>query len=194
MVTCHLTRDRSGYEGQVREGHVMYTRAVMVLAVMSVWLLGGQLVWAQQYRDKEHAELAKALKDAKVSLAEGLTASKREGQPISGKFEIEEGKLQLSVYTMKGNAFSEVIVDHMTGKIAKVEPITGGEDLTAAKAQAEAMTKAKQSLGAAVDKAVHADGGFHAVRIFPALTEGHSVAEVTLAKDDTFKTLAERLD
>ena len=67
MVTCHLTGDRSGDEGQVREGHVMHTRAVTVLAVMSVWLLGGQLVWAQQYSDKARAELAKALKDAKVS-------------------------------------------------------------------------------------------------------------------------------
>jgi hypothetical protein len=172
----------------------MYTRAVMVLAVMSVWLLGGQLVWAQQHSDKEHTELAKALKDAKASLAEGLTASEREGQPISGKFEIEEGKLQLSFYTMKGNAFSEVIVDHVTGKLAKVEPITGGEDLTAAKAQAEAMAKAKQSLRAAVDKAVHADEGFHTVSIFPALKEGHPAAEVTLAKDDTFKTVTEKLE
>jgi hypothetical protein len=96
----------------------MYTRAVMVLAVMSVWLLGGQLVWAQQHSDKEHAELAKVLKDAKVSLAKGLTASEREGQPISGKFEVEHGKLQLSVYTMQGEPFSEVIVDHTTGRVA----------------------------------------------------------------------------
>lgn len=47
---------------------------------------------------------------------------------------------------MKGNGFSEVIVDHKTGKVAKAEPITGGEDLTAAKAQSEAMAKAKRSL------------------------------------------------
>ncbi len=172
----------------------MQTRAMMVLAVMSVWLLGGQPVWAQQHSDKEHAELAKALKTAKVSLAQGLTASEREGQPISGKFEIEDEKLQLSVYTMKGNAFSEVIVDHTTGQIAKAEPITSSEDLTAAKAQAEAMAKAKQSLRVAVDKAVTANEGFRAVSIFPALKEGHPVAEVTLVKDDTFKTLAERLD
>jgi hypothetical protein len=162
---------------------------MMLLAVISVWLLGGQLVWAQQ-----HSELAKALNNAKVSLEQGLAASEREGQAISGKFEIEDEKLQLSVYTMKGNAFSEVIVDHTTGQIAKAEPITSGEDLTAAKAQAEAMAKAKQSLRAAVDKAVTTNEGFRAVSIFPALKEGHPVAEVTLVKDDTFKTLAERLD
>jgi hypothetical protein len=172
----------------------MQARAAVVLAVISVWLLGGQLVWAQQHSDKEHAELAKAFKTAKVSLEQGLAASEREGQAISGKFEIEDEKLQLSVYTMKGNAFSEVIVDHMTGQIAKAAPITSSEDLTAAKAQAEAMAKAKQSLRAAVDKAVNANEGFRAVSIFPALKEGHPVAEVTLVKGDTFKTLAERLD
>jgi hypothetical protein len=30
---------------------------------------------------------------------------------------------------MKGNAFSEVVVDQKTGKIVKTEPITEGEDL-----------------------------------------------------------------
>src|SRR5262249_44057973 len=86
-------------------------------------------------------ELAKALKDAKVSLQRGLTASAKEGKPISGKYEVEHGKLQLSVYTMKGNAFSEVIVDHKTGKVTKTEAISGGEDLTAAKAQSEAVPR-----------------------------------------------------
>jgi hypothetical protein len=41
---------------------------------------------------------------------------------------------------------------------------------------------------------VKANQGFRAVSIYPALKEGHPVAEVTLVKDDTFKTLAERLD
>jgi len=82
-------------------------------------LLGGQTVWALQYGDKEHTELAKALKGAKVSLARGLVVSERAGQPISGKFEVEHGKLQLSVYTMQGEQFSDVIVDHTTGRVAK---------------------------------------------------------------------------
>jgi hypothetical protein len=40
------------------------------------------------------------------------------GQPISGRFEVEHGKLQLSVYTMQSEQFSEVIVDHTTGRVA----------------------------------------------------------------------------
>jgi hypothetical protein len=87
---------------------------VFVLAVMSVWLLRGQTVSAQQSDDNAHAELAKALVGAKVTLEAGLAASEREGTPIFGKFELEDGKLQLSIYTMKGDTFSEVIIDHTT--------------------------------------------------------------------------------
>ena len=50
---------------------------------------------------------------------------------------------------LKGDKFSEVIVDHKTGKTAKTEAITSGEDLTAAKAQSSAMAKAKVSLRSA---------------------------------------------
>jgi len=166
----------------------------LVLAVTCLGVVGFSAMGAQPYRDKEHAELANALKGAKVSLEEGLAASEREGQPISGKFEVEEGKLQLSVYTMKGDAFSEVVVSHTSGHVAKTEPITSGEDLTAAKAQAAAMAKTKESLRAVVDKAVKANQGFHAVSIYPGLKEGRPMAEVTLAKDDTFKTVTEKLD
>src|SRR5882762_9965398 len=124
----------------------MRKNTLFALAVTFAWLLGGYAVCAQQKgNDKEHAELAKALKGVKTSLEKGLSASESQGKPISGKFEIEDGKLQLSVYTMKGDKFSEVIVDHATGKVAKTEAITGGGDLTAAKAQSEAMAKAKRS-------------------------------------------------
>src|SRR5262252_3552582 len=103
--------------------------------------------------DQEQAELANALSGVKVSLQQGFTASEREGQPISGKFEVDEGKLQLSFYTAKEGKFFEVIVDHMSGNIAKVEPITEGEDLAHAKAQKAAMDKAKIKLADAATKA-----------------------------------------
>jgi hypothetical protein len=167
---------------------------VFGLALVSVWLLGEPLVPAQDTHDKGNAELAKALMGAKVSLEEGLSASAREGTPISGKFELEEGKLQLSVYTMKGDTFSEVIVDHTTGKVAKVEAITSGKDFTAATAQRAVMTKAKKSLQTVVDTAVKAHPGMHAVSVFPALKGEHAVADITLVKDGAFTTVAESLD
>src|SRR5499427_2271592 len=150
--------------------------------------------WTQPHDDKERAELAKAMKDAKVPLAQGVSASTKEGKPISAKYEVEDGKLQLSVYTMKGDKFSEVIVDHKTGKVAKSEAITGGEDLTAAKAQSGAMAKAKASLRSATEKAVKANQGYRAVSVTPSLKDGHPVAEVTLVKDTEFKTALEKLD
>src|SRR5215813_3758657 len=129
----------------------MKKNTVFALAVAFVWLVAGTVL-AQKYDDKEHAELAKALKGVTMSLEKGLSASESQGKPISGKFEVEDGKLQLSVYTMKGDKFSELIVDHKTGKVAKTEAITEGEDLTHAKAQSEAMAKAKRSLEAAASE------------------------------------------
>ena len=168
--------------------------SIFALAVAFSWLLGAQLSWAQKSNDKEHAELAKAHKGVKTSLEKGLAASESQGKPISGKFEMEDGKLQLSVYTMKGDKFSEVIVDHKTGKVAKTEAITGGGDLTAAKAQSGAMAKAKLSLRAATENAVKANKGFLAVSAMPSLKEGHPVAEIALVKGDEFKTVSEKLD
>src|SRR5881628_1605997 len=134
-------------------------KTTIVLAFLVAWFFAVPMGWAQNYGDKEHADLAKGMKDAKISLQRGLAASAKEGKPISAKYEMEEGKLQLSVYTMKGDTFSEVIVDHKSGKVAKAEPITHGDDLTAAKAQSEAMAKAKRSLDAAASEAVKENKG-----------------------------------
>ena len=168
----------------------MKTMAAFVIALVFVVPTG----WAQTPADQEHAELAKALKDAKIPLERGLTASAKEGKPISAKYEVEDGKLQLSVYTMKGTNFSEVIVDHKTGKIAKAEPITKGDDLSHAKEQSEAMAKAKRSLGAAASEAVKENQGYRVVSVMPAMKDGHPVADVTLVKGTEWKTVSEKLD
>jgi len=171
----------------------MISRMAAFVAVLVFVVSPG---WTQTTDDKakEHADLEKALKDAKVPLEQGLTASTKEGKPISAKYEVEDGKLQLSVYTMKGNNFSEVIVDHKTGKIAKSEPITQGDDLTHAKDQSTTMAKAKRSLGAAASEAVKQNKGYRVVSVFPALKDGHPVADVTLVKGNEWKTVSEKLD
>ena len=169
-------------------------RTALTLAFLVAWMFTMPMGWAQKSDDAEHAELAKALRDAKISLQRGLTASTKEGKPISAKYEVEHGQLQLSVYTMKADKFSEVIVDHKTGKVAKAEPITGGDDVTAAKAQSEAMTKAKRSLGAAASEAVKENKGYRVVSVMPALKDGHPGADVTLVKGTEWKTVSEKLD
>jgi hypothetical protein len=169
-------------------------KTTIALAFLVAWCCAMPTGWAQKADDKEHTELAKALRDAKISLQRGLTASAKEGRPISAKYELDDSKLQLSVYTMKGDTFSEVIVDHKTGRVAKAEPITHTEDLTAAKAQSEAMAKAKRSLDAAASEAVKENKGFRAVSVMPALKDGHPVADVTLVKGTVWKTVSEKLD
>src|SRR5262245_35178202 len=144
--------------------------------------------------EKNLSMLAAALKDTKVNLGDGLKASEREGKPVSAKFEIDDGKLQLSVYTMKADGFSEVVIDPATGAIAKAEKITEAEDLEAATAQKAAMEKATTSLLAATEKAVKANAGYRAVSIVPETKDGHPTAEVTLLQGETVKKVAEKLD
>jgi hypothetical protein len=165
-----------------------------MLALLLSCVLATPLAWAQTYETKGDPALATALKDAKVPLERGVTASAKEGTPISAKYEMDEGKLQLSVYTMKGNQFSEVIVDHKTGKVTKKEKITEGDDLTHAKTQSEAMAKAKRSLSAAASEAVKDNKGYRVVSIMPALKDGHPLADVTLVKGTEWKTVSEKLD
>ncbi|OLE63363.1 MAG: hypothetical protein AUG04_05740 [Deltaproteobacteria bacterium 13_1_20CM_2_69_21] len=160
----------------------------------SVLIAGFVATFALSVRAEDTAEIAGKMKEAKVSLEKGIAASKSAGKPISAKYEVEKGKLQLSVYTAKGDSFSEVIVNHKNGKIAKREPITGGDDLTAAKSQNEAMSKAKTSLQTAVSKAVKANKGYKAVSAMPAMKDGHPTADVTLLKGSDSKTVSEQLD
>lgn len=163
----------------------------LALAVALIGVVAVPMARAEEPKDK--AELAKAVKDAKVSLQKGLGVSAKEGKPISAKYELHEGHLQLSVYTAKADKFSEVVVDHRTGKVAKAEPITEGEDLTTAKEQSAEMGKASVSLQKAVGKAVYANKGYKAVSVFPSVKDGEPVAEVTLVRGDDRKTVSEKL-
>ena len=139
------------------------------------------------------AALAHALPQAGVSLEQGLKAGEREGKPISAKYEIEDGALQLSVYTASGNSFKEVIVDPKSGAIAKTEVISSGHDLKEAKEQSQALAKAKTSLSQAVQSALKANAGYRAVSVEPELSGGQPVAEVVLMKGTDVKKASEKL-
>ena len=161
---------------------------VALLTIVS--LMVGSLcpAWSAEQDD---AALIKAVSRAKVTLQQGLTASQREGRPISGKFEMEDGKLQLSIYTEKAGKFFEVIVDHVSGSVAKTEPITEGDDLAEAKTQSAAMAKAKTDLKSATNMAAI---GSRAVAVTPELKDGHPVASVSFAKGDKLQTATQPLD
>jgi hypothetical protein len=142
---------------------------------------------------KSTPALADAVKTAKVSLVAGLKASETEGTPISAKFEIEDGKLQLSVYTSKAGKFFEVVVDHETGKLTKVTPITEGEDLEHATAQADALAKARGSLRDAVTRAEKSNVGYRAVSAVAEIEDGAATADVALFKGSASKNVDEKL-
>ena len=144
--------------------------------------------------DEGRGALVRALRFAKVSLQQGLAASEQEGQPISGKFEIDRGTFQLSVYTSKDGKFSEVLVDYSTGIVAKVAPVTQADDVAVAQSQSAAMAKAKTSLKEAIDKATGEAAGFRAVGVVPNLKDGRAVASVLLLKGDEFKIVNQALD
>jgi hypothetical protein len=156
-----------------------------VVAVVC-WILPA----AAAMTDKDKAELATAVAGAKVPLEQGLAAGKANGKPVSGKFEIENGKPQLSIYTVRdGNKYFEVIVDHNTGAVAKAEPITGGDDLTAAKQQSGGLFRATRELREAVKEAKNSNPGYLAVGVWPEMKDGHSMANVMLFKDNDWKTV-----
>lgn len=139
--------------------------------------------------DKEKADLAPIVSGAKVTLEQAMATSKKNGKPVSAKFEIENGKPQLSVYTVKeGSKYFEVIVDQTSGEIAKADPITGGDDLTEAKKQSDGMFRATRELREAVKEAKHDNPGYNAVSISSEMKDNHSVATVLLVKDNDWKT------
>jgi len=158
-----------------------------VLAAVALAL--GAIPVGAAMSDKEKTDLAPVVAGAKVTLEQGLLTSKKNGKPVSAKFEIENGKPQLSVYTIKDGAkYFEVIVDHSSGEIAKADPITGGDDLTAAKKQNDGMFRATRELREAVKEAKRDNPGYSAVSVWSEMKDNHSVATVLLVKDNDWKT------
>ena len=95
---------------------------------------------------------------------------------------------------MKGDRFSELIVDHASGAAANDAWITDAHDMKAAQAQATAMAKAKVTLDVATANAVQGHPGYRAVSAVPALEDGRPVAVVTLMKGEEVKKTTEKLD
>jgi len=166
-------------------------RLMSLVAVIGLWSAVGATARAEEGNP---AALAAAMKSASATLQGGLKASEAQGTPISAKFEIEDGKLQLSIYTMKGSDFMEVVADPRTGAVAKAEKITDADDLKEAAAQKAAMAQAKVPLLTAAEKAVNENSGSRAVSIVPELKNGQATAEVTLLAGSTFKKVTEKLD
>ena len=170
----------------------MRRNSIFSIAVAAVLLLGGASAQAEE--EMNPAAMAKALQQASVALEKATKVSEREVTPISAKYEIEHGAPQLSIYTKKGSRFSEVIIDHKSGAVAKDEWITDASDMKAAEAQAAAMAKAKVTIDIPTEHAVKANAGYRAVSVMPKLEGDKPVAVVTLLKGEEVKKVTEKLD
>jgi hypothetical protein len=157
------------------------TRTIGVLALLGIAVVAMPVI----AEEANPAKLAAAMQGAKATLEAGLKASEREGKPISAKFEIEDGKLQLSVYVTKGDGFVEVVLDPATAAIVKSEKITDGEDLKEARTQTGSLATATQTLLSATEAVVKANAGSRAVSVMPDMKDGLSVAVVTLLLQGT---------
>src|SRR5262245_15211924 len=178
----------------------MRKAAIAGSSILIAVLVAASLAVAQQDDDDddEDAVLGGVVKNAAVTLEQGFSASSREGVPISGKFEIEVDGAQLSVYTAKNDAYAEVIVDHRTGRIAKVIPIVDGNDLVAAKRQMEFMRHADRSLQEVTASALKAYPGYRAVSATPGRKDGKAdappLAKIVLTNGREWKTVFEPLE
>ena len=88
-----------------------------VVIVFLIFVVGAFVVLAQPSASTGRETLTRALQGAWLPLESGLIASSTQGIPLSGKYEIDDGSFQLSVYTVKadktaGDTFMEVVVDH----------------------------------------------------------------------------------
>ena len=124
--------------------------------------------------------LAIALSDAHTTLEKAIVASEPYGKPVSARFDMPSGDLQLSVYTSSKDGFADVAINTDTGAVTSVKRISESESLSKASAQKAATEKAKLPLLAALEKAVADNAGPRAVSVVPELRNGHPVAVVTL--------------
>jgi hypothetical protein len=135
-----------------------------------------------------------ALEDAKTLLESGLLASESRGMPLSARFDLEDGDLQLIVYLATNDGFAQAIVDTNTGVVRWSEPISAVDDLADASAQKAAIDRAKLSLLSVVKQAVRDSQGARAVDVTPLLQEGPPLVLITLLVNGRFMKVSRLME
>jgi hypothetical protein len=171
------------------------TRIATIVTMVSIVLATSPVTaFPQSAIGNGQETLARELKRAWLPLESAMVVSRSTGTPISAKYEIDDGAFQVSVYTVKDDTFSEVIVDYNVGTVTKVEQIADGGDLAAARGQREAMARATRSLEEATAEAVRMNPGSRAVSALPRLSEGHPIVDVVLINGTDWRAVIGRLD
>jgi hypothetical protein len=198
MPTEWVTWARAQFDRRFRSCSVssisrFYDRGAAVIGLLRFLFLGGLLIAAPVFgkaseRDEKPDPVAlwAALEDAKTLLESGLVASEPRGMPLSARFDLEDGDLQLIVYLATNDGFAQAIVDTNTGVVRWSEPISAVDDLADASAQKAAIDRSKLSLLSIVNQAVRDNQGARAVDVTPVLQEGHPLALITLLVNGRF--------
>ena len=135
-----------------------------------------------------------ALEDATVTLESGLIVGEQRGHPVSAKFDIADGDLQLTVWIATVDSLLQVVVDPNTAAVARSEPINASDDLADAIAQRAAVERARVSLLSAVQQALRDNRGARAVNVMPELKDGHPIAVITLLVNGKFRKVSRWLE
>jgi len=86
----------------------MWKPRLSLALAMSLIGLCAAIAYADEDENKNLGAVTKMMPTVKVTLQQGLTAAEQKGRPISGKFEVDEGQFQLSVYTSKGASIRRI--------------------------------------------------------------------------------------
>jgi hypothetical protein len=167
----------------------MRIRTLLNIGLLLTGIVAGQ-AWAAE---DGSAETIKRLPETKHTLVEAIRqAEKTSGTPISAKFEFEDGKLWLSVYTAKDGKVPDA--EHNTLMELKGQP--GGaqwqpatevfqdkEHIARSSTQLTLIQLSGSSLESAVQKAASAQKGTPYSAI-PRVKAGRPVLEVLVAAPD----------
>jgi hypothetical protein len=162
-------------------------RSAMLLLVLGF----SSAAMAQEIED--YTALAVALKHVTSTLEDGLKGVERIGKPISAKFTLEHGFLQLSLWVTREDDLAEYILYPLTRTVTEIHVFRDPDELKAVTAQKLAMDKARVSLRSATANAVQANRSLRAVSAYPVIEGGDPMAVITLLNDNVFKIITEKL-
>jgi hypothetical protein len=166
-----------------------HMRASLAFVVLAIGSLSGLAFGA----GSADTETVSRLSQSKLTLVDGIRqAAMTQGSPISAKFEFEDGKFWLSVYTAKAGMAADA--EHNTlmelqGEAnapawkPNVEVFSDKEHLTRSATQLTLMQLSKLDLAAIVEKAAASEKGT-AYSAIPAVKNGKAVVTVKFGMRD----------
>ena len=180
-------------------------RYPQVFPLIAAFVMAGWLGWQPAYAEGEAKELqavAQALGKSKVSLLAGIRqASQGSAKAISAKFELEDGKLSLSVYAAeKGLAVpaEKNVLQELSGSpeqdkwTPKTEVFKDVPHVARSAEQLAVMALGRKSLAAVITEVQKAHPGT-VFSITPAIKNHKPVAVVLIAQKGKVTTVTQPL-